>query len=146
MTSLHRLLGAAIVLALLLLAVWGVVLRLMGREQAPVAFWGAQHWLENILIVQVVTGIVLLLMGRQLTGSGLIWLHYLYGSLFPLIALVGGRLAGLRRRDAGRIEYPGLIWGALIAWGLTLRALMLGCHLPADITGLPACVLPGVFG
>jgi hypothetical protein len=145
-TSFHRLLGAAIVLALLALAIWGLVLRLTGRQQAPVAFWGAQHWLENVLIVQVVVGIVLLVVGRRVVGNALVWLHYLYGSLFPLIALVGGRLAGLRRRDAGRREYPGLAWGAFIAWGLTMRALMTGCGINTNIGDLGRCVLPSLFG
>jgi hypothetical protein len=145
-TTFHRLLGAAIVLALLVLAIWGLTLRVMGRDRAPVLFWGSQHWLENILIIQVLGGIVLLLMGQRVLGGPLVWLHYLYGSLFPLIALVGGRIAGLRRRDAGQREYPGLAWGAFIAWGLTMRGLMVGCEIGNDITAVPRCVLPGVFG
>lgn len=123
MSLAHRILGFAIVGAFLLLALWGLVLRLAGREQAPRAFWAIQHYTENILVLQVLVGLVLLAMGRRVVGGSLVWLHYLYGSVFPLIAVVAGRIAGLRR---DRREYVALAWGALVAFGLTARALMTG--------------------
>lgn len=136
MALVHRLLGAAIVLALLVIFVWGVGLRLARRDEAPRAFWAVQHYTENILVAQVVIGLVLLLIGRRVVGEPLVWLHYLYGSLFPLIAIVAGRIAGLRRE---RHEYMGLAWGAFFAFGLTLRALMTGCG--GDITALGRCLV-----
>lgn len=119
----HRYLGIAIVAVLGCIALFGLALRLFGREEAPRLFWGLQHYTENVLVLQVLTGIVLLFMGRRVVGGPLVWLHYLYGSLFPLIAMVGGRIAGLRRDHR---EYVGIAWGAFFAFGLTTRALMTG--------------------
>jgi hypothetical protein len=123
-TLLHRYLGAAIVVLFLVIFLWGLVLLALRRDDAPTALWAVQHWTENLLVVQVVTGLIMLVMGRRVVGEPLIWLHYLYGSIFPLIAVVGGRIAGLRRE---RREYLGLAWGAFFALGLTLRALQTGC-------------------
>jgi hypothetical protein len=123
-TTLHRYLGILIVALFLVMFVSGLVLRLLGRQEAPTATWALQHWLENLLIVQVVLGVVLLVMGRRVVGEPLIWLHYLYGSLFPLVAVIGGRIAALRRE---RYDYLGLAWGSFFALGLTLRALQTGC-------------------
>lgn len=124
LTTSHRYLGAAIVALFVVQFCWGLGLRLARREDAPTAMWVTQHWTENLLVVNTVLGVVMLLMGRRVVGEPLIWLHYLYGSLFPLIAVVGGRIAGLRRE---RHEYMGLTWGAFFALGLSLRALQTGC-------------------
>lgn len=123
MDTFHRYLGIAIVAVLGLIAVFGLVLRLTGRREAPKLFWGLQHYTENVLVIQVISGLVLLFMGLRVVGGPLVWLHYLYGSLFPLIAMVGGRIAGLRREER---EYVGIAWGAFFAFGLTSRALMTG--------------------
>jgi cytochrome bd-type quinol oxidase subunit 2 len=123
-TVFHRVLGTVLVLLFVAIVLTGLVLRLMGRRETPAGVWAMQHWTENLLILQTVGGIVLLLMGRRAVGDGIPWFHYLYGSLFPLIAVVGGRLAGLRREDR---EYVGLVWGAFFAFGLTLRAIQTGC-------------------
>lgn len=136
MAVVHRLLGAAIVLALLVIFAWGLGLRVARRDEAPRLFWGVQHYTENILVAQVVIGLVLLLIGRRVVAQPAAWLHYLYGSLFPLIAIVAGRIAGLRREER---EYVGITWGAFFAFGLTLRALMTGCG--GDITTLGRCLL-----
>jgi hypothetical protein len=123
-TTFHRYLGAVIVLLFLAIFVWGLVLAALRRDEAPAPLWALQHWTENLLVVQVLTGLVLLVMGRRVLGDALVWLHYLYGSVFPLIAIVGGRISGLRRETR---EYLGLAWGAFFALGLTLRALQTGC-------------------
>ena len=60
--------------------------------------------------------------GRRVAGE-LAFLHYFYGSLFPFVAIVGGRIAALRR---DRHDYVGLAWGAFFALGLTSRALLTG--------------------
>lgn len=121
--TVHRYVGMTIVGALVVIMVWGAALRLLRRDEAPTAFWAVQHYTENTLVLQVVLGLVLLLSGRRVAGGSLVWLHYLYGSLFPLIAMVGGRIAGMRREER---EYVGLTWGAFFGVGLTLRALMTG--------------------
>ena len=125
MTTIHRYLGTIIVLSFLVIMLWGVALRVLGRTETPTPVWAVQHWTENLLVLQTLFGIVLLLMGRRVVGADpLVWLHYLYGSLFPLIAVVGGRIAGLRREKR---EYVGLAWGAFFALGLTLRAVQTAC-------------------
>lgn len=135
MSLLHGWLGALLVTLFAVLGTWGLALRLMGRDEAPTAYWGMQHWTENLLLVQTVIGVVFLLIGRRVAGDDLVFLHYFYGSLFPLIAIVGGRIAGMRREER---DYVGLAWGAFFAFGLTLRALMTGC---GDVLSL-LCLTP----
>lgn len=140
MSQFHRYLGTAIVVLFVVLFAWGVALRIARRDQAPAGIWALQHWTENLLVVQTVTGIVLLLLGRRVVAAHdpLVWLHYLYGSLFPLIAVVGGRIAGLRREHR---EYMGITWGAFFAFGLTVRALQTGCiRFGEDLGALARCL------
>ncbi|MBY5163517.1 hypothetical protein [Salsipaludibacter albus] len=133
MTVVHAWLGAGLVAAFAVLAVAGLGLRLVGRDEAPTLYWGLQHWTENLLILQTVIGVVFLLLGRRLVGDDLVWLHYLYGSLFPLLAIVSGRIASMRREVH---DYVGLAWGAFFAFGLALRALQTGCGGVLDVACL----------
>lgn len=137
MTLFHRYLGAVIVALFLTIMVTGAVLRVLRRDDTPTALWVTQHWTENLLVIQVITGVVLLLLGRRVIGVPLPWLHYLYGSVFPLIAIVGGRLAGLRR---GEREYVGLAWGSFFAFALTLRGLQTACG--GSLAALGRCLGP----
>jgi len=130
-TVFHRYLGTIIMTMFLAIMVWGIVLRVLGRSDVPVRLWVLQRWTENLLVLQVVTGLVLLVIGRRVVGPPGVWLHYLYGSLFPLIAIIGGRLAALRRDTR---EYVGLAWGSFFALALTLRAVQTACgNAPADL-------------
>lgn len=135
MTSFHRYLGAVLILLFVVIMLWGVTLRLLRRQEAPTPLWAVQHWTENLLVVQTLLGVVLLVMGRRVFAQPEAWLHYFYGSLFPLIAMVAGRLASLRRE---RFAYVGLAWGAFFAFGLTLRALQTGCGY--SMTELARCL------
>lgn len=124
MDTIHRVLGFVVVGALFGVFLIGLGLRIAGRDEAPPWFWVVEHYVENVLLVQVVVGVVLFaVLGRRVVGGPLIWFHYLYGSIFPAIAIIGGRINGLRRETR---EYVGITWGALIAWGLTFRALLTG--------------------
>lgn len=118
----HRWLAYAVMALLAAILVTGIVLRVTGREESPPALRAVQHWTENTLILQIVLGAVLFLSGRRVLGE-LAFLHYFYGSLFPFIAIVGGRIAALRR---DRHDYVGLAWGAFFALGLISRALLTG--------------------
>ncbi len=135
MTTVHAWLGAGLVAAFAVLGVLGLGLRIAGRDEAPTLYWGLQHWTENLLLLQTVIGVVFLLMGRRVVGDELVYLHYLYGSLFPLVAVVAGRIASMRREHH---DYVGLAWGAFFAFGLTLRALQTGCAGVLDV----ACLGP----
>ncbi len=133
MIAFHAWLGAGLVAAFTVLMVVGLGLRLLGRGEAPALYWGLQHWTENLLLFQTVLGVGFLVVGRRLAGDDLVWLHYLYGSLFPLVAVVGGRIAAMRREDR---DYVGLTWGAFFAMGLTLRALQIGCGMTLSLSCL----------
>jgi hypothetical protein len=136
MTLAHRVIGTIIVLAFVVIMVWALALRARRASETPEALRIVQHWTENLLLLQTATGVVLLLLGRRVVGPSDAWLHYLYGSLFPLIALVGGRLAALRREHH---PYVGLAWGSFFAFGLTLRAVQTACGVA--VGELAACLL-----
>ena len=135
MTMAHRWLGTIIVLMFVATMGWALVLLLLRRDETPTVMRGLQHWTENLLVVQTVFGVALLLLGRRVVGPPDAWLHALYGSLFPLVAVVGGRLAALRRE---RRQYIGLAWGAFFAFGLTLRAVQTACG--AGLADLASCM------
>jgi len=134
-TMAHRWLGTIIVLMFVATMGWALVLLLLRRDETPTVMRGLQHWTENLLVVQTVFGVALLLLGRRVVGPPDAWLHALYGSLFPLVAVVGGRLAALRRE---RRQYIGLAWGAFFAFGLTLRAVQTACG--AGLADLASCM------
>lgn len=125
----HGWLGFLLILLFVALAMWGVILRIMGRDEAPVSYMVAQHWTENVLILLVLSGLVLLLAGRRVPSVLFPWDHYIYGSFFPLVALIVGRLAGMRREKR---EYVGMAWGAFFAAALSLQALTSGCRGALD--------------
>lgn len=118
----HRWIAYLVMVLLLVVLVAAVTLRVTGRAESPVWLRALQHWTENTLILQIVLGGVLFLSGRRVLGE-LAFLHYFYGSLFPFIAIVGGRIAALRREQH---DYVGLGWGAFFALGLTARAMLTG--------------------
>jgi len=124
MTIAHRWLGTAIVTMFVATMLWTLALVALRRDETPLGMRALQHWTENLLIVQTVFGIALLVIGRRVVGPPDAWLHGLYGSLFPLVAVIGGRLAALRRE---RRAYVGFGWGAFFAFGLTLRAVQTAC-------------------
>ena len=136
MTAVHRWLGTAIVIAFVATMVWALVLLVLRRDATPTGMRALQHWTENLLVVQTVLGVVLLVIGRRVVGPPDAWLHALYGSLFPLVAVIGGRLAALRRE---RRQYVGFAWGAFFAFGLTLRAVQTACG--AALGDLATCML-----
>jgi hypothetical protein len=134
-TPVHRWLGTVIVLMFVGTMVWALVLVAIRRDETPLGMRALQHWTENLLVVQTVLGVVLLLLGRRVVGPPDAWLHSLYGSLFPLVAVVGGRLAALRRE---RRQYVGYAWGAFFAFGLTLRAVQTACGV--GLADLASCM------
>lgn len=132
MTVAHRFIGLSIVVALVYLAVYGLVGRVAGRHEVGRPFWGVLYYTETVLVVQIIAGIVLLFMGRRVGGSGFD-LHYVYGSVFPLLVILVGRLYALRRDDR---DYIPIAWAGFIGFGLTFRALQTGCGLDLACLGL----------
>ena len=135
MTVAHRWLGTVIILMFVATMLWALILRASRRDETPVGMRALQHWTENLLVVQTVFGVVLLMLGRRVVGPPDAWLHSLYGSLFPLVAIVGGRLAALRRETR---QYIGFAWGAFFAFGLTLRAVQTACGV--GLADLASCM------
>jgi hypothetical protein len=136
MTLAHRVLGTIIVGLFVVIMLWALSLLARRVQDTPDGLRAVQHWTENLLLLQTVGGLILLVVGRRVVGPSDAWLHYFYGSLFPLVALVGGRLAALRRERRG---YVGLAWGSFFAFGLTLRAVQTACG--TAVTDLGACLL-----
>lgn len=127
MDTLHRWIGISIVAAFGILWVYAAIARTFRREQVGRTFWGLLYYSESVLVIQIVVGVVLLFMGRRIPTAGFQWLHYIYGSVFPLLAVILGRLFSLRRGDAERpYEYVPIGYAAFVAFGLTARALMTG--------------------
>lgn len=114
----HRAEGLVLVGGWLLLAGYGGVLWIIKREAGRV-YYLLLRVLEAVLIVQAVTGIVLLA-----TGGHRALLHYGYGGVFPFVVL---GVAEVISRD---LEKPPLhavyTIAAFIVFGLMLRAYMTG--------------------
>lgn len=123
MDQVHRVIGFAIVGGFLVLFAWGLTLWL--RRRLPGEwYWRLLAVLQVSLGLQLVAGVVLLLLG----GTQPL-LHYLYGALFPAIALIVAHVLGRgmeQERDAL------LIFSivAFVCFGLSLRALATGLGLP----------------
>lgn len=119
MDTVHFYVGASLVVGFLVIAVYGGLARLFRRRVLGKPFWGLLYYSETVLVVQIVLGILLLVRGQRVGDL----LHYVYGSLFPLIALVVGRLYALRREE---YDYVPIAFTAFVAFGLTTRAFMTG--------------------
>ncbi len=122
MSFIHRYLGYSVPAGFALLALWALYCFL--RNKAPgQGFWRLLAAVQVIIGVQVVIGAILLVSGLAPATPGPVWLHYLYGGLFPVIVLV---LAHRVARNAGPI--PWVVFGAaaVVNFGLTFRALQTG--------------------
>jgi hypothetical protein len=115
----HAAIGFAVVggwVVLFLLGMGALVLR---REPGP-WFWRLLAVLQAVLLLQVVSGLVLLATGRRQE-----LLHYLYGSLFPLIVLVVAHVLGRGMQDEAD-TWKVFAVASFFVVGLTLRALTTG--------------------
>jgi hypothetical protein len=81
-------------------------------------FWGLVTGIQVTLVVQMGAGITLLALGHTRP-----LLHYLYGSLFPVIVLVAAHVVG---RSLQRDQWVAFAWAGFFCFGLTLRALATG--------------------
>lgn len=118
MRTSHIIIGASIVAGFGLMFLWGLVAWIVRRGPGR-GFWWLVAYVQVVLIVQLVGGLVLLALG----GRPQI-LHYAYGIAFPaLVLFVAHRLS--RDRFTDRPWAPFAI-GAFFAFGLTLRGFMTG--------------------
>ena len=120
MDGLHRVLGFAVVGGFGLIMVWGFATRIAKRKDSGAWFLRLLAAEQVVLGIQVIVGIVLLVINGFDAKP---FLHYLYGSVFPITVLV---IAHVFARDLERDQYFPFAIAGLICFGLTLRALMTG--------------------
>jgi hypothetical protein len=119
MASIHRVVGFAIVGGLLWLFAWGLAAWLTRRDPGA-WFWRLLAAVQILLALQLLAGAVLLALGRRQP-----LLHYAYGALFPLIALVVAHVLA-RGMDQERDSLLVFVAASFVVFGLTLRALATG--------------------
>ena len=123
MRLVHVAFGWSIVVAFGVLWPWGLGAWLIRRGPGrPV--WGVVAFVQVMIIVQGLAGLVLLILGRSATP-----LHYVYGVVFPLLLLLVAHVVARDERIAHRPWLP-FTAAAFFCFGLTLRALMTGFGLP----------------
>jgi hypothetical protein len=118
-SAVHAVVGYAIVGGLFLFFAWGLVGWVMNRDPGA-WYWRLLALVQVLLVLQLVAGAILLIIGRRQP-----LLHYAYGALFPLIALVVAHVLARgmeRHRDALLV----FVAASFVVFGLTLRALATG--------------------
>jgi hypothetical protein len=134
-STLHRVIGFAVVAIFALGWIWGLGAKIARREPGN-GFW---IWLTVAQVAagaQALLGTILLVIGRRVETEGVLGgtLHYVYGYL-PLLLLVfahvvaregNARAVGIDRPIRPWVPFA---WASFISFGLTLRALMTGLGL-----------------
>lgn len=99
MSDLHAVLGAAVLAANLLAGVWGSVAWV--RREPSVVFWYLLRTAQVVVVVEVLTGLLLLAGGRRAPGS----LHFLYGVAPLAVALVSEAMrVGAAQRELAEVD------------------------------------------
>jgi hypothetical protein len=120
----HLGIGSAVVAGWLVMFVFGLAAWILRREPNRL-FWGLLAALQVLLGLQLISGLIVLGMGRRADS----WLHYLYGVVFPAIVLVVAHVLG---RGMANEEDTWKVFAvaSFVIFGLTLRALTTGLGLP----------------
>jgi len=117
MPDFHKYLGETVVGLFALIAVWGLLFVAIKRDPGRF-FWWPVAAVQILLALQIVVGVILLLTGYPLPEL----LHMGYG-VFAALALVYAHLEARNKPDR---PWAPFAWVALVAFGLTLRALTTG--------------------
>jgi hypothetical protein len=120
----HAFVGFVIVGGWLAILVWGGLAWWPFRREPNRWFWRLLGFLQGILILQLVIGVILWISNPVPT-----WLHPLYGAVFPAIILVIAHVLA-RGMDLETDRYKVFAVAAFFIFGLTLRALMTGLGVP----------------
>ena len=122
MTRIHLFIGWAVPTGFGVLALWSLWALVRNRPPGG-GYWNLLGALQGILGLQVIAGAILFLLGGRPNSNGPVWLHYVYGGLFPAVLLVVAHRYAKRYADI-----PFVVFGiaALVICGLTVRALMTG--------------------
>lgn len=119
MRTIHAVIGFAIVGGSFLFFVWGLIGWLAKRDPGT-WYWRLLAVLQVLLALQLGAGVVLLALGGRPS-----LLHYAYGLLFPVIALIVAHVLA-RGMEQGRDALLVFVIGSFVVFGLTLRALTTG--------------------
>ena len=124
MSELHRYIGFAIPAGFAVLLLWTIYTLIRNRPPHD-WFWSLLGILQVIIALQVVVGAILFAAGLRPPSQDLVWLHYLYGGLFPAIILIAAHKIAQKERWS---EIPWIVFGfaSFVNFGLTSRALMTG--------------------
>jgi hypothetical protein len=124
MTDFHHYLAYSVPAIFLLLALWALVSFIRNKNPNDM-FWNVVALIQVVIGVQVIAGVILFLMGNRPESNGPVWLHYVYGGLFPGALLV---FAHRYARSERFKEIPWALFGfvAFVCFGLTFRALQTG--------------------
>ena len=125
MPEVHKFVGYVVVTLFGLLWFWPATAWILGRIRRARGepgrwYWGLVGSCQVILAIQIVLGVILLAIHGIHARPVL---HYLYGSVFPIVVLVGAHFFA---RSMERDEWVPFAWGGFICFGLVLRALFTG--------------------
>lgn len=122
MTQVHHYVGWSIPIGFGLLVLWTIYSLIRNRPPHDL-YWTLLGILQVVIGVQVVVGAVLFVMGQRPHPNGPVWLHYVYGGLFPAAILVGAHRLAKKYEDI-----PWVVFGiaSFVCFGLTFRALQTG--------------------
>ncbi|MEX2458150.1 MAG: hypothetical protein WD770_04110 [Actinomycetota bacterium] len=120
MRPIHLVLGYAVVGGFALLWLWSLGAWVARRREVHARYWTLLGVLQVVLGLQVVAGVIVFALGGRMP-----FLHYLYGSLFPIVVLVGAHVVA-RNPENGFVPWKVFGFATFIAFGLTLRALTTG--------------------
>jgi hypothetical protein len=121
----HKYVGFAVVTLFGLLWFWPLTAWIIGKirrvhGEPGSGYWGLVATCQVILAIQIVLGVILLAI-HGIDAKPV--LHYLYGSVFPIIVLGGAHFFA---RSMERDQWVPFAWGGFICFGLVLRALFTG--------------------
>jgi hypothetical protein len=103
MSSVHLVVGVALVGLNLLAAAWGGVAWL--RDHASIAFWYLLRAAQTSVFIQVMLGALLVVTGHEAADG----LHYLYGVLpLPVSLLAEAARTGAAEREIGELDFEKL--------------------------------------
>lgn len=127
LSSLHFFNGILIMIAGTITGVWGLILFFM-KKQTIIRPWRIALIFTGIVgFLQALFGIILLLLGqRPGTGTGLYYLHFVYGAIVALAVPVAVTYATGGKRPRRDILLFSIISLVLVA--AALRAFVTGPH------------------
>ena len=125
MPEVHKYIGYTVVVMFGLLWFWPATAWVLGKIRRVHGepgrwYWGLVAVVQVTLVIQIGVGLTLMAL-HGIDAQPI--LHYLYGSLFPVIVLVAAHMFA---RGMQRDQWVPFAWGGFICWGLVLRALFTG--------------------